>query len=332
MKPNITIELFRVSSDGKYLDMIVECPERYHFTKLNLEARVWDPEDKKYKSQYFIIGEDAFGEQTGDDKTLRIPLSVLGIDQPAIYKGIFTAELDDETSESSECINVTENWAGETWTENNYYNEWFNLKADRTIVAGRSYTMYIQMPNPDDFWGWNFVNEDGTWSKLELTAATEATPSEYREYSREYTFTSDRTILAGEQFALAHSGTKYISEGTPSLLIGFTCVESVETDPCNKDPEEIETTAICSDVGPVYRCILDGVLNSACATDCSTGTVSDDVIRNYLVLYGHTAAMQSGDLETAELYFRMLTTCFNLCKPCCSCGKKPKIINSCGCK
>jgi hypothetical protein len=40
MNKSISISLFRVSGDSKYLDMIFSCPEEYHFTSLQLEARI----------------------------------------------------------------------------------------------------------------------------------------------------------------------------------------------------------------------------------------------------------------------------------------------------
>ena len=39
----IQINLFRISSDSKYIDIIVECPENYHFNTLFIKR--YDGED-----------------------------------------------------------------------------------------------------------------------------------------------------------------------------------------------------------------------------------------------------------------------------------------------
>lgn len=51
---------------------------------------------------------------------------------------------------------------------------------------------------------------------------------------------------------------------------------------CDKLPRDIDTDIYLSDVHGVYRCLLDGLLH---ADPCEG--VSNEVIKNYLVLYGH---------------------------------------------
>jgi hypothetical protein len=52
--------------------------------------------------------------------------------------------------------------------------------------------------------------------------------------------------------------------------------------PCEELPAVIDTDIYLSDVHGVYRCLLDGLLH---ADPCEG--VSNEVIKNYLVLYGH---------------------------------------------
>ena len=79
--------------------------------------------------------------------------------------------------------------------------------------------------------------------------------------------------------------------------------------------------AVISDVRFVYDCLIDKLIHST--EDCCQ-PVSDDVIRMYLTLYGHTTAMQYGDIQTAkEMYTRLI-------KCGCKCASTPK--TSCGCK
>lgn len=95
------------------------------------------------------------------------------------------------------------------------------------------------------------------------------------------------------------------------------------------ETNSIEDQAICSDVNDVYRCLLDSVIDSC--DKCSDGSViSDDVIRNYLLLYGHHAAMFAKDYPVMEKYFSILSKCFKNCKgeklsynskPDCGCSK-----------
>lgn len=95
----ISISLFRVSSDSKYLDMIFSCPAEYYFDSLQLEVRYFDPSDKIMKSKYFDLSAALFNlDKTDPDNTIskkhwtvRLPLEKLGINVPAIYKATLKA-------------------------------------------------------------------------------------------------------------------------------------------------------------------------------------------------------------------------------------------------
>jgi len=83
---------------------------------------------------------------------------------------------------------------------------------------------------------------------------------------------------------------------------------------------------ICSDVNFAYRCILDEILEMG--NECSD--LSESAIKNFLILYGHEAAMNTRDLEVAEKYFSLINKCFTKCDnkeritkstALCNCGK-----------
>lgn len=89
---------------------------------------------------------------------------------------------------------------------------------------------------------------------------------------------------------------------------------------------DIEDSMVCSDTTQVYRCLLDSLLMQK---DCCE-PISDELIRNYLILYGHSAALTEGDFETAETYFKLMQNCFGSCpigsrpsnkKSNCNCGR-----------
>lgn len=78
--------------------------------------------------------------------------------------------------------------------------------------------------------------------------------------------------------------------------------------PCEELPAVIETDIYLSDVHGVYRCLLDGLLH---ADPCEG--VSNEVIKNYLILYGHQAALADGDLKNAKELYKLLHKCFSKC-------------------
>ena len=78
--------------------------------------------------------------------------------------------------------------------------------------------------------------------------------------------------------------------------------------PCEELPDVIYTDIYLSDVHGIYRCLLDGLLH---ADPCEG--VSDEVIKNYLVLYGHQAALADGDFKNAKELYKLLHNCFGKC-------------------
>lgn len=84
-----------------------------------------------------------------------------------------------------------------------------------------------------------------------------------------------------------------------------------------------ETTVYTSDTNNTFQYLMDGILNSQ--NPCTE--VSDDIIRNYLILYGHLQALQNGQQSIAEEYFKILAKNFT------KCGTNNRMCgNSCGCQ
>lgn len=82
--------------------------------------------------------------------------------------------------------------------------------------------------------------------------------------------------------------------------------------------EEVFDKLILSDVYYVYRDLLDGLLSS---DRCDP--LSDELIKKYLILYGHQQALQE-DLDIAKELFKLLHNNFT------KCGNSGRIVN-CGC-
>lgn len=89
----------------------------------------------------------------------------------------------------------------------------------------------------------------------------------------------------------------------------------------SESPElpELTKSALISDVLFVYKCLIDRLTNQ---TNDNCDIVSDDLIKIYLCLYGHTTAMQYNDLPTAKEFYHRLVS---------SCGRCSSLTPSCNC-
>jgi len=100
----ISISLFRVSADGQFLDVVIDCPRGYQFTKFTLTANY--RENGEDFEDRFDIGDSTFKElaEVTDDGDFKYRFSLkthwvmrigipdqLGISVPAIYTGNFEA-------------------------------------------------------------------------------------------------------------------------------------------------------------------------------------------------------------------------------------------------
>jgi hypothetical protein len=92
----------------------------------------------------------------------------------------------------------------------------------------------------------------------------------------------------------------------------------------NIESEDISETAYISDVEFMYHCMLNDLLQGS---DKNCGPVSDDLIKKYLMLYGHQLASRYNETyELSSYLYKKMLTCGGLCKT------QVNNSNSCGCK
>lgn len=109
-------------------------------------------------------------------------------------------------------------------------------------------------------------------------------------------------------------------EGASSPAIYDIYLQAEHLDPNTPDEAiPLEIRLMLSDIHGVYRYIMDGLLN----TDKCSG-VPDDLIKKYLLLYGHQAALEAKHLGIAKDYFKLMHQGFS------KCGRTNNSIN-CGC-
>lgn len=83
---------------------------------------------------------------------------------------------------------------------------------------------------------------------------------------------------------------------------------------CIKPQEVLETTAYISDVSKAYTCLMNDILSMGNGEKiCEDADATDNLIRNYLILYAHQEAMHMHELEEARKYFTFLNKCFSNC-------------------
>ncbi len=82
---------------------------------------------------------------------------------------------------------------------------------------------------------------------------------------------------------------------------------------------------------------INQIIEEALSLEGSCSTIPDSLIRNYLILYGHLAALESGQQSIAEEYFKILSRNFTKCgsvdgRLCgnCECGSM-HIHKTCNC-
>lgn len=140
---------------------------------------------------------------------------------------------------------------------------------------------------------------------------------------REVDFDITDAILTNNADQTKWEGRLILSE----LGINYPAIYTLTFTALCKGKEDIKSvnSAICSDVNYVYNCLLEDIITDC---DCCSngGELSDNAIRNYLILYGHNAAMWQRDYTTAEEYFKILSRCFKNC----GCSNK-SVTKNCGC-
>lgn len=131
----------------------------------------------------------------------------------------------------------------------------------------------------------------------------------------------------------------------PSMyILTLGCIQNIIDDNTNisqaiEDTEQHDITAYTSDINNAFYYLMDNILN----LENSCTPISDEAIRNYLILYGHLQALENGQQSIAEEYFKILvknfTKCGNNSRACSSsCGchsslsSSHPIHHSCNCK
>ena len=94
-----------------------------------------------------------------------------------------------------------------------------------------------------------------------------------------------------------------------TLTLG--CIQNIIDDETNisqsiEDTEQHDTTVYTSDINGAFQYIMDNILN----LENSCTPISDEAIRNYLILYGHLQALENGQQSIAEEYFKILVKNF----------------------
>lgn len=294
MNKYISISIFRVSGDGKYLDMVFSCPQDYYFTSLIIKVKYFDEYKKEHSASYDL--SPAVFTQHDYKYVLQLPLEKLGIKYPAIYEGSFKAE--------KECSNI------------------ITIENGLELSAGTN-TFKVVDDVHDFLW---LKNTDNVQMNIFLNDE-EVEPSGdngniYNIYNIQY---GDIVKIVTE-------------EATTLETVSGETVNALE-DLSKKCHDEISDTAVCSDVSYAYRCMMDDLfMNEGTCEDL----IPDSILRKYLLLYGHTAAMVAGDLDTSTEYFKLIGNCFAKCPSkdrgkgsCCSgsCNDKPirPVHHSCNC-
>lgn len=97
--------------------------------------------------------------------------------------------------------------------------------------------------------------------------------------------------------------------------------------------ENNQDVAVCSDVNYAYHCMLKDLLEMQDLSSCNQCVeVSDELIRKYLILYGHYQALNCGDGEFAKTFFKIINNCFGNCPSTpINCGCASKRVTSCNC-
>lgn len=127
-----------------------------------------------------------------------------------------------------------------------------------------------------------------------------------------------------------------------TLTLG--CIQNIIDDGTDisqaiEDTEQHDITIYTSDTNSAFYYLMDNILN----LENSCTPISDEAIRNYLILYGHLQALENGQQSIAEEYFKILvknfTKCGNNSRACgghCGCSSLPTpphpTHNSCNCK
>ena len=134
---------------------------------------------------------------------------------------------------------------------------------------------------------------------------------ENSEWKDQY-YTLDSLVVDKEDIVL--NLPLSVLEGAHSPAIYHVHLQAVRND----GEREIHDELLLSDVHGVYRSMLDNILQS---TECSG--ISNDVIKEYLILHAHQQALFNKDIYVAKDMFKLLHKL--------PCGNKYVNNTNCGC-
>lgn len=306
---NISISLFRVSSDSKYLDMIFSCSKDEFFSSLIINVK--SIKEKETISEDFDLSQALFSEDTRKKSHwhVRLPLESLGYGpkRPAIY----TATFKTQQQEIQNC-----KYKIRTASYNSQDPEWekgYSYFAHPTITDT---VLYHFSTYEDDAVSVEFTVDLNTWFPIEAQ-------------NNQYVYTIPLEQGAEEYFTVVRvTNSKGESFMTEPLLFYPDRKLQEEVNPLECEifiREGSEDSAICSDVNNIYYTLVDGIINPG--DRCTT--ISDEVIRNYIILYAHLQALDKREYDEALLYFKMINSHFD------NCGNFKRLphrhINSCNC-
>lgn len=352
-KSKICIDLFRVSADSRYLDMIFSCPNDYYFSELILTVRLIG--DKEFYSRNFDLSDALFKDgnaviTTKHEWIVRLPLDKLGIEAPGIYKGTFKIQKIFEQIENqeltSDLISVEELIPDENCVStyiaagNPEENFILSRKQDVTRLlscgkfafhSGITTCRLGQIQNNGFLYlrfdaanSQNYTINDFTLKHNDSIITPIGTSYNIYNLNSGDTITCD---FHPSDFDPTNYPPGYVYDPVINFIVGAEereCQPGYIEYPQDNNIEEcdcqnrecLEDSAVCSDVNYAYKCMLSDLLS---LTD-PCPEISDELIRKYLLLYAHQSAMSVRDLDMAELYFKFIANCFHTCPTECVCG------------
>ena len=115
-----------------------------------------------------------------------------------------------------------------------------------------------------------------------------------------------------------------------SLVNGNTGNLLTDTGKWEVIPTIPDVVGCCSDVNKVYTLLKDYVLDMD--ADCLEANDYNTLVRDYMVLYGHTEAMRLERFDEAEVFYDILKKSFSNCSGGTTRENNTRNLNTCNCK
>ncbi len=303
MNHNVTIDLARVSGDSKKLDLMFKCPLDMCLTTFMLEARFVD-ERGEIKQKIFDLSNSFNNDYGYPENTLKkknwvvsLPLDSYwkGDIQPAVY--IITLKAVGEL-EDAHSIFIVDGW------DRGYWYEVEN-------IAENQYKFTVHSLEKEHYVGAKVLVDN---AYIEATMESNSSAS--------YVFTADpldvELTTKFEFYDLDDQNNEIFTRETQTLIYYIVEDEDHINERINPTVHHViipnqtitvESTAVASDVNNIYKNLIDQILNPG--ERCTT--ISDEAIRNYIILYAHMLALQLDEIDDAMVYFKMINNNFDRC-------------------